>query len=40
MYYKTTIVNNLALAVIIIYDPGVLIYDDKVGYKLKHTFQL
>ncbi len=39
-YYKTTIVTNLVLAMIINYDPRVVIYDHKVCYKQKHTLQL
>ncbi len=37
LYDKTTIVANLALVVIINYNPRVVIYDHKVRYKLKRT---
>jgi hypothetical protein len=36
-YYKTTILTNLALAMIINYNRRVIIYNCKVGYKLKRT---
>ncbi len=39
LYCKNTIVTNLALAMIINYDPRVVIYDHKVRYKLKRTLQ-
>jgi hypothetical protein len=37
--YKTPIVANLALAMIINYNPRVIIYDPKVRYKLKRTLR-
>ncbi len=39
LYNKTTIVTNLALAMIINYTPRVVIYNHKVRYKLKRTLQ-
>jgi hypothetical protein len=38
-YYKTMIVTNLAFVMIINYDLGVVIYDNKVRYKLKHSLR-
>jgi hypothetical protein len=40
LYYKTMIITNLALAMIINYDPRVVIYDHKVCFKLKHALRL
>ncbi len=40
LYYKTVIVINLALAMIINCDPSVVFNDHKVRYKLKHTFTI
>ncbi len=39
LYYKTTIVTNLALAKSINYDRRTLIYDHKDCYKLKRNLQ-
>jgi hypothetical protein len=40
LYYKTMIVNNLALEMIINYVRKVVIYNHKVHYKLKRTLRL
>ncbi len=37
LYYKTTILTNLAIAVIVNYETNVIIYDHNVRYKLKHN---
>ncbi len=37
LYYKITFINNPALAMIIDYDPGVIIYNHNVHYKLKRS---
>ncbi len=39
LYYITVIVTNLALAMIINYDPWVIIYSHKVHNKLKRTLR-
>jgi hypothetical protein len=39
LYYITTIVSNLAVDMIINYNPRVIIYDHEVCYKLKRTLR-
>jgi hypothetical protein len=39
LYFKTKIVTNFAFAMIINYDPRVVIYDHKAGHKLKCTLR-
>jgi hypothetical protein len=39
LYFKTKIVTNFALAMIINYDPRVVIYDYNACHKLMHTLR-